>query len=229
MNKRWKKTLIVSVFIVAVFLVSMIGFKFNIQKQLQNQQKTAAVLREQYPFAQSSIASRTPFSYVFPEKDTWLKLTDYVFRAEVVGDWEIRRRTINPTGDSNNGLDAIVETYYLPVKVTEWLDVRNGKEIPDNQIWVAYSFVDFNYSDASLFPVGSSFVFVGESPLQSREYCGKPVIGVDTLLTFYITDNEIILSFGAEQTINEFSGYSYGDFTAQIKRVADKSGWHDKQ
>ena len=39
MNKRWKRTLIVSVFIVAVFLVSMIGFKLNIQKQLQNQQK----------------------------------------------------------------------------------------------------------------------------------------------------------------------------------------------
>lgn len=229
MNKRRRRTLIISLFIVSIVLAGMIGYKLNTLKELQDRQITAAVLRERYPFAQSSIASRTPFSLVFPEKDTWLKLTDFVFRAEVVGDWKIHRQTTNPTGDSNNGLDTIVETYYLPVKVTEWLDVRNGKEIPDDQVWVAYSFVDFNFSDTTLFPVGSSFVFVGGSPRLRHEYYGKPVIGVDTLLTFYLTDNEIVLSFGAEPMINEFSGYSYEDFTSHIKRVAEKSGWHDKQ
>ena len=184
----------------------------------------AASLREQYPYAQSGTASRTPFSKVFPEKDSWLKAGDYVFRAEVAGDWEIYSRTISTAeGVDPNTTD---EFYLLPVKVTDVLESKEGVNAPSGLIWVVYSMTDLSYyNDAVRFPIGSSFVFVGSPALHLTEYQDKPVVGVDTLLTFYVAENDIVLAFGDEPMVDELSGYNYEDFKVQISNIAKASGW----
>lgn len=186
-----------------------------------DRQEIAAALREQYPYAKSGTSTRTPFSKVFPEKGTWLKAGDYVFRAEVAGDWEIYSETAG-TG----GQDISVSCYLLPVKVTEVLESKEGVNAPSGLIWVVYGMADFNFADAVRFPVGSSFVFVGSPALHLTEYQDKLVVGGDTLLTFYITENDIVLAFGYEPMVDELSGYNYQDFKVQIADIAKKSGWN---
>ena len=189
-----------------------------------HRKEIAASLREQYPYAQSGTSSRTPFSKVFPEKDTWLKAGDSVFRAEVTGDWVIYSKT--ESTEEQAGTNTAATVYLLPVKVTEVLDCKAGVTAPSGLIWVAYSMTDLNYcDDAVRFPVGSSFVFVGFPAMWPTEYQDKPVMGADTLMTFYVTDNDIVLAFGYEPMVDELSGYNYSDFKAQIDNIAKTSGW----
>ncbi len=145
-----------------------------------------------------------------------------MFRAEVAGDWEIYSENAG-TG----GQDITVSFYLLPVKVTEVLESKEGVNAPSGLIWVVYGMTDFNFTDAARFPIGSSFVFVGSSALHLTEYQDKPVVGADTLLTFYVTENDIVLAFGYEPMVDELSGYSYEDFKVQIGNIANTSGWKE--
>lgn len=229
MSKIKRTSIIAASFVLAIALILFAFYAIHLQKQIQNRQDIAAELREQYPFAKSGLSSTMSYSVLFPEKDTWLKLGDYVFRAEVSGDWEFISWVSSPTDKANSGLDTEVVFYLLPVKVTEWLDSRDGQELPGDELWIAYSFVDFNFDDAKQFSPGSSFIFDGSPANRISEYKGIPVVGADTLRTFYITDDETVLSFGFEPVTDELSGYSYEEFKGRIKEIAEKSGWHDKE
>lgn len=215
---------VICAFALSLFL--LIGCERQKETKTKERQELVASLREQYPYAKSGTASRTAFSKLFPEKNTWLKAGDYIFRAEVAGNWETYNVISSPTDENGSSMDIEVVFYLLPVHVVELIDARDGQEVPEGIIWIAYSFADFNYDDEERFPVGSSFVFIGSPAIRPTEYKDSTVVGADTLLTFYVTEDNIVLAFGAEQMVDEISGYTYDDFKSFISSISEKSGWH---
>ena len=198
---------------------------FSVDREQRRRQALAASLREDYPFCRDTLADRASFSYLFPEGD-WLRYSDYAFRAEVVGDWETLSRTLSPSGNPGDGLDTVVDTCLLPVKVTEWLDSRDGTELPEDPLWLAWTYVVFDFADMEHFPVGASFVFCGSPASGMKEYRGQPVVSSATPLTFYVTEDGHILSFDWEPAVDAYSGETYEEFRDVLRRVAGISGWH---
>jgi hypothetical protein len=236
-RKRYVLRIAMFCFLVCVLLAALfLGNRFA--GNTGNDDLTArevAALRERYPYFPPGLGNeveRNDFQLPYGGAT----YATYFLTVEAVGEWFTNRKTMAATEDGEFFGDIL--TYYLPVRVVEVSAVNPASETfamerNINRIsHIPEALQKEGERDEILYLAFSSFDAPAENAVASGdklllfaslfyEFEGKTVLSAASRVTFYLTEDEYVISMSQGAAAEFYSGRSYADvkqaFLAEIK------------
>ena len=176
-----------------------------------------ATFREEYPYINNNMSSSS-LDHV-PE-DEWASPAQILFIAEVTGNYTYNSVTSNPGTAEYQGPVISMGTYYIPIKITEVIGTNQDYKLTDTAAYMSIPEMVFSPDDN--FDEGSQFVVFG---FDWGEYKGKTQFSISQYTTFYLTDDNHVLSMTDYPMIDAYSGRALNNFISDMDHVMEKSGW----
>ena len=175
-------------------------------------------MRERYPYCRTNASAAT-----LPE-EYWAKGNDVFVVVELTEGKRETTRTMYPNHDLDPDLATDVTSYYFPAKIIEILDIRDGCSLTEADI--VLSFPGLLYDPDIAFDKGQRIVVFGtfEEPVEA----GKTQLGIGPIMSFYLTDDNYILSLSNHAQMDQFSGMKLDAFKKEMLHITEVGGWHPR-
>lgn len=175
--------------------------------------------RDRYPYCQTSNGSIA----TLPE-EFWAKGNDVFVVVELMEGKRETTRTMVPNPDLDPDLSTDVTTYYFPARILEILDIRDGCSLTEEDI--VLSFPGLMYDPDMAFDKGQRIVVFGT--FEESAEAGKTQLGIGPIMSFYLTDDNYVLSLSSHAQMDQFSGMKLDAFKKEMLHITEVGGWHPR-
>lgn len=173
--------------------------------------------RERYPYCKASEA----LTATLPE-EYWAKGHDVFAVVELTGDRKATTKTMYSNQSVDSNLTTDVTTYYFPARVLEILDIRDGCSLTEEEITL--SFPGLLYDPDIAFEKGQKLAVF--AALDESGESGEVLLEIGPIMSFYVTDDNSVLSLSANAQMDQFSGWKLDSLKEEMLRIAEAGGWH---
>ncbi len=174
-------------------------------------------MRDHYPYCQPSNA----FMISLPE-ETFAKIGDVVVVVELTDERKEVTKTEYPNPSVDPNLTTEVTTYFFPAKVLRILDIRDSCSLIEEDITL--SFPGLLYDPNITFEEGQRIVVMGVL----KESSGQVLLSIGPNMSFYLTDEEYIMSLSNNKYMDRYSGLKLDAFEKEMFRITKAGGWHQQ-
>ena len=175
--------------------------------------------RSHYPYCQNADASTA----ALPE-EFWAKGHDVFAVVELTRDRKAATETMYPDQSVDSDLTTDITTYYFPAKVLDIFDIRDGCSLTEEEITL--SFPGLLYDPNIAFEKGQRLVLF--AALDESGEAGEVLFEIGPIMSFYLTDDNYVLSLSANPQMDQFSGWKLDALKKEMLRIAEVSGWHQR-
>ena len=200
-----------------IFLAMLLLCACSSSTDVDATEEELANLREKYPYINNNMGFSS-LDHV-PEGE-WASPAQILFIAEVTGNYTYNSVTTNPGTADYQGPMISIGTYYIPIKITEVIGTNQEYKLTDTAAYMSIPEMVFSPDDN--FDEGSQFVVLG---FDWGEYKGKTQFSISQYTTFYLTDDNHVLSMTDYPMIDAYSGRTLNNFISDMDHVMEKSGW----
>ena len=176
-------------------------------------------MRNRYPYCQTANASMGKL----PE-EKWAKGLDIFAIVELTGARTETTEKIHSNQKVDANLTTNVTTHFLQAEVLTILDIRDGCFLTEQEISI--SFPGILYDPNLAFESGQKLVIFGG--IHKSDETGKTVIGIDPIMSFYLTNDNYVLSLSHHEQLDQFSGLKLDAFKKEMLRITELGGWHQQ-
>lgn len=142
------------------------------------------------------------------------------------GENEEHDNYLDPTGGEKPELTNNYPFICIPAKIQEVVVTRENREIDGEDMWLLYG---KNFSDEDVFIPARRFLhiaIINDATENAEIITGcDPVYCGDRLMSFYITEDDHILSLNADPEADFYSGWTLEAFEEELRSTFRELGW----